>query len=799
MKKYIIACLISLYSCSIAADEGMWLPQLIKLMNEKDMQKCGLKLTADELYNINQSSLKDAIVSLGGFCTGEMISDQGLMLTNHHCALRAIQEHSSVKNDYLKDGFWAMSKKDELPNKGLTATFLINIVDVTEEIVKELNNKMSEEERNKKIKELAVEIEKKYIKDSHYTAKIKSFFGGNNFFVMVYETFKDVRLVGAPPSSIGKFGGDTDNWMWPRHTGDFTLFRVYCGPDGKPADYSLENVPYEPKHHLPVQLDGVENGDYTMIFGFPGSTDRYLTSFGVKHALEYKNPTIVKIRDEKLSIMKKGMDSDPKIKIQYASKYASTSNYWKYFIGQSKGLKRMKVYNKKVKLENQFRTWVDSTENRKSKYGDVLENIKNAYLENSKISANRLFLNEAIFSGAEILYFSYKIHRSISQLPDKKDLEKRSVAIKKIKLEAEKFYKNYNSIIDEELLSAMLEMYYYNVPSNQHAPIFKNIENQLLGFKKLDFDYYAENVFKNSIFSSQEKFMFFLKNPSVNTIELDPAYKTIMSIYNKYVLDISVKRKNIRQTLLKENRLFIAGIQKMLPKEKFYPNANSTMRVTYGNVGDYRPGNAIHYDYYTTIEGIMEKEDSTNEEFIVPKKLKQLYENKDYSNYQDENGQLRINFISSNDITGGNSGSPVLNAWGEIVGTVFDGNWEAMSGDIAFENKIQRAISVDIRYVLFVIDKFAGANHLINEMTIAPSRNISINSFEGDKQKESDNQNENDVQLSFEKTKSFYGEPVPVLIGDDFKTVFKKAKTEFGANKNIKFWWNNNIYTTEQK
>ena len=720
-KKLLSIIFLSVLTFSLVkADEGMWLPQLLQSMNESDMKDCGLQLTAQDLYDVNNSSLKDAIVALnGGMCTGEMISSQGLMLTNHHCAFDVIQTHSTVDNDYLTDGFWAMTRDAELPNEGFSVSFLVSIESVTDRVLEDLGE-VTESERNTKLREIFNKISTEKIDGTDYNARVKSFFGGNEFYLMTYITYNDVRLVGAPPSSIGKFGGDTDNWMWPRHTGDFSLLRVYCAPDGSPAEYSEENIPYTPKHHLPIQLDGVDNGDYTMIFGFPGSTDRFLTSFGIQEALEQTNPTIVQIRSEKLAIMKSGMDDNKKTKIQYASKYAGTSNYWKYYIGQSRGLKRMKVYDKKVEIENKFTEWVNSgDEQRYEKFGNTLNLIKEAYEDNRELNISRTYLNEAIFQGAEIMYFSFIMNRKLVNIP--KDKEEKTMFMNEIREEGKEFYKNYNSTIDEELFSAMLEMYYYNVPQNQHPSVFKKIENQLLGFKALDFDYYAKDVFRKSIFSSEDKFMNFLENPYTMKLERDPAYTTMMSVYNYYIANHYAQRKSVRAKLDEGNRLFIAGLREMNPEENYYPNANSTMRVTYGNVGDYNPGDAMHYDFYTTIDGIIEKEDPTNDEFIVPEKLKELYEIGDYGQYADENGNLRINFISNNDITGGNSGSPVINAWGEIVGTAFDGNWEAMSGDIAFENEIQRTISVDIRYTMFIIDKFAGATHLIDEMTIAPT------------------------------------------------------------------------------
>jgi hypothetical protein len=701
----------------------MWLPHLLKSLNENDMQSKGLKITAEDIYNVNASSLKDAIVALnGGSCTAEMISSEGLMLTNHHCVDDLLQTHSTVKNNYLEDGFWAMSKSEELKNENLSATFLISIEDVTNLFQDSLSIELSETERNKKISEISKKIVSEKTDSTSYSARVRSFYGGNDFYLITYITYKDVRLVGAPPSSIGKFGGDTDNWMWPRHTGDFALLRIYMGEDGSPADYSVDNIPYKPKHHLPIQLGGVENEDFTMIMGYPGRTNRYLTSFGVKEALEITYPEIIDIRTKKLEIMKSGMNSSKEVKLQYAAKYSNIANYWKYYIGQSKGLKSMRVYDKKVEIENRLRSWIDSSSNPniKKKYANTMQILEEAYENNTKIALNRTYLNEAIFQGPEILSFSYTMKNRINALP--KDKEAKNQALRKLKKLAKEFYKNYDAKVDEDMLSAMLEMYYYNVPKYQHSKIFKKIENQLFGIKKLDFKYYAKNLFNRSYFSSEEKCLRLLKNPSKLLVEKDPAYITISSIYNKYLEELYPIRKEVRDLQRKGNRLFISALREMDTIKKFYPDANSTMRVTYGNVGGYKPGEAMLYDYYTTINGVIEKEDPKNEEFVVPEKLKELYKSGDFGRYSDSDGNLRVNFISNNDITGGNSGSPVINAWGEIVGTAFDGNWEAMSGDIAFEKNIQRTISVDIRYILFVIDKYANASYLIDEMTLAPIR-----------------------------------------------------------------------------
>ena len=723
MKNLILSILILFISIqNVMADEGMWMPNLIKIINENDMQEMGLKLSADDIYNINNSSLKDAVVALnGGGCTAEMISSEGLMLTNHHCVDDIIQGHSSIENNYYENGFWAMSKSEELKNESLSATFLVSIEDVTNRFIDTLDISLSESERGKLISKISKQIVKEKTDSTTLSARVRSFYGGNEFYLITYVTYRDVRLVGAPPASIGKFGGDTDNWMWPRHTGDFSLLRVYMAPDGSPAEYSVDNIPYVPKHHLPIQLDGVENEDYTMIMGYPGRTNRFLTSYGVKEALEITYPEIIKIRTKKLEIMKKGMDSDKKTKLQYTAKYSGISNYWKYYIGQSKGLKRMRVYSKKLDIENSFENWVNNGDSvRAKKYSGVLPELEKAYEKNKKIAFNRTYLTEAIFQGPEILSFSYTMKNRINALP--KDKEKRTEGLRKLKKLAKEFYKDYNPAIDQELLSAMLEMYYYNVPKSQHAPIFKKIENQLFGFKNLDFVFFAKNLFKRSYFSNEEKCINFLKNPSKYLAEKDPAYLVFSSIYDKYLSELYPGRKEVRDLMRRGNRLFIAGVREMDTLRNFYPDANSTMRVTYGKVKDYQAQEAVFYDYYTTLTGVIDKEDSTNNEFVVPDRLKELESTKDYGRYADQDSVLRVNFISNNDITGGNSGSPVINAWGEIVGTAFDGNWEAMSGDIAFEKDIQRTISVDIRYIMFIIDKYANAGYLIDEMTIAPSR-----------------------------------------------------------------------------
>ena len=778
---------------SVKADEGMWLPLLLQ-DNEADMQALGLQLTAADLYDINNSSLKDAVVSLGGFCTAEMISDQGLMLTNHHCAYNVIQTHSSVNNDYLSDGFWAMDKSEEIPNEGLTASFLIRMEDVSERVNAALDT-IADEQRSGVMRKLFAEIVAEATENTHYNARVKGFFGGNDFYLMVYETFTDIRLVGAPPSSIGKYGGDTDNWMWPRHTGDFALLRVYAGPDGKPAEFSEDNVPMKPRHHFPISLDGVENGDFTMIMGFPGSTDRYLSSYGVKQAIDQKNPTIVKIRDTKLSIMKKHMDAKEKVRIQYAAKYAQTANYWKYYIGQTKGLKTMKVYEKKKALEDKFSAWVNSDPNRTEKYGEALELLADGFYDNEKINVNRMFLNEAIFQGPEVFYFIYKVQDAIANLPE--DPKERRLAINDLKDMARDHFKNYNKDLDKDLFAGLLSLYEENVARSQQADAFEKVRTHW--YTKGDWNKFAEYVYKTSPFVDRAKFWAFLENPSTAKIEKDYAARMFNSIFDDYRANIGPKRGAIRAKLAKGERLFSAGLREMMPDKKFYPNANSTMRLTYGSVGDYTPGDAMHYDFVTTFDGLMAKEDPTNDEFIVPEKLQELYASKDYGRYADENGDLIINFISGNDITGGNSGSPVLNAYGELIGTAFDGNWEAMSGDIAFENDIQRTISVDVRYTMFIIDKFAGASHLIDEMTIAPKRPKPLTEEEQAAQDLLDA--ESDPMTIYKKlnTINYLGQDIPVIESHSFGSAFDTAVEQFGSASDTKFYWKGTVYTTEKR
>tara|TARA_B100000900_G_C20579810_1_gene717006 strand:- start:34 stop:2223 length:2190 start_codon:yes stop_codon:yes gene_type:complete len=707
---------------SLKADEGMWLPMFVKRLNEVDMQAAGLQLTAEELYSINNSSLKDAIVSFSGFCTGEVISAEGLLLTNHHCGYGAIQDHSTVENDYLTDGFWAMDRSKELENPDLFVDFLIRMEDVTERILAVVNDEMTEADRAQAIDAEMKAIKTEATEDNSYLCKVKSFYEGNEFYMFIYERFSDIRLVGAPPSSVGKYGGDTDNWMWPRHTGDFSMFRIYASPDGTPAAYAEENVPLTKElreknnafyHHLPVSLEGVENDDFTMVWGYPGSTDRFLTSWGVEQMLDIKAPTIVDIRDLKLNIMKKHMDDDPAVRIQYASKYAQTANYWKYFIGQSKGLKRLGVYEKKQAIEADFTAFANSSEANKVKYGDALSLIEQAYAASDATEKGANFLSEVGIRGTDVILFTYRANRMIEQLLDTEDADQKAALISQLQASASEHFKNYNAALDEEQFAKLFAKYQADVDASQHPSFFAHVDKKYKG----DFTNFAAKMYAKSFFTDEARFKAFILEPNAKKLSKDLAAMSAGSIVQSYFSMGAVTAESDAM-LGKGNRLFVDGLRKMDPDKLYYPNANSTMRTTYGTVGDYVPADAVHYDYVTTLEGVIEKYVPGDHEFDLPQGLIDLHDAKDYGQYADKNGDLIINFIHNTDITGGNSGSPVINAKGHLIGTAFDGNWEAMSGDIAFEPELQRTISCDIRYVLFIIDKYAGASHLIEEMDL---------------------------------------------------------------------------------
>jgi len=701
-----------LFQSSATADEGMWLPSLIHKLNIGEMQEMGMELSADDIYSINSSSLKDAIVALDrGSCTGELISSEGLILTNHHCGFDEIQTHSSVENDYLQDGFWAKTKAEELPNPGKTVSFLVRVEDVTDKLMDGLEEDLDFAERNAAIQRKSFEIQKEATDDTHYDARVQSLFEGNRYYLFVYETFRDVRLVGAPPKSIGKFGGDTDNWMWPRHTGDFALFRVYAGPDGKPAGYSEDNVPYRPKHHLPISLKGYEEGDFAMVMGYPGSTNRYKSSFGIEYTMSGTNEARINAREKKLEILKEYMSSGQRERIQYASKHARSSNYYKYSIGQNKGLNALQVIEKKKNLEEKFTNWVNADQDRKEKYGPALSMIESAY-EDTRDEEAYEYLVECMVRGPEIFYFSYGAKGLFEALKQGNE-ERVDINAAQMKAELDEFFKDYDASTDAKIAGALMEVFQKNAVPTFYPDFFNEVKSKYKG----DFMAYAEKIFDKTVFATKADLEDFLDNPKLKTLEKDMAFQSALDIFDMMSI-LGAKMSETKDALLTGRRLFVAGLMEMEQDRKFYPDANSTMRLTYGTVGDYVPRDGVHYSYYTTLKGYIEKEIPGDDEFDVPAKLKELYYAKDYGQYADEDGTLHTCFTTNNDITGGNSGSPVINGKGELIGVAFDGNWEAMSGDIAFEPELQKCINVDIRFVLWTIDKFAGATNLIEEMTI---------------------------------------------------------------------------------
>ncbi len=701
------------FTGTVKADEGMWLLPLISKLNMNKMSEMGLKLSAEDIYSINNSSLKDAIVIFGRGCTGELISDQGLILTNHHCGYGDIQALSSVENNYLKDGFWAKSFKEELPAPGLSVTFLKRMEDVTSKVLEGVDENTKADKRKELISKNISAIKKEASKDNNYTINVESYFEGNQYFLIVYEKYTDVRFVGAPPSSIGKFGFDTDNWMWPRHTGDFSMFRVYGDKDGKPAKYSEDNVPLKPKHHLPVSLKGVELNDFAMTLGFPGSTSRYLTSWGIEERMNVINDARIVPRGLKQDIWQEDMLADEKINIQYASKFSRSSNYWKNSIGMNRGLKKLNVLDSKRELEKEFTNWVSSSPERKKTYGSVLSNLENVYTDRANDLKAQYYLMECMLRGTEIISIGLKTQKLEKALEEGDEKKIKSTA-KSISSALDAFYKDYNASTDHKVYAAMLKLYYDKIKKKYHPSFFNDV---VVKKYKGDFAKYSDVVFKKTMFDDKDELKSFLKEPNLKTLQKDPVFIASKStiemykkIYKKVAESHSIESNN--------NRLFLKGLMTMKSDKVFYPDANFTMRLSYGKVGDYEPKDAVIYKHYTTLEGVIEKYQPGNFEFEVSEKLIELYEAKDYGQYAHSDGSMRVCFTTDNDITGGNSGSPVINANGELFGLAFDGNWEAMSGDIAFETQLQKCINVDIRYVLFIIDKFAGATNLIDEMTL---------------------------------------------------------------------------------
>jgi hypothetical protein len=707
---------ISFFKLDLYAKEGMWVPLFLQQLNEAEMQKMGLKISSEDIYSINKASLKDAIVIFGGGCTGEVVSDLGLLLTNHHCGYGAIQKHSSIEHDYLTDGFWAMNQKEELSNPGLSVTFLVEMREVTDLVLEGVENAKNEDDRQKMITEKIKQIIKDEPKIEGNQVIIKPFFSGNQYILFVYDVFKDIRLVGAPPSNIGKFGGDTDNWMWPRHTGDFSVFRIYADTNNRPAEYSDKNVPYKPKKHLSISLKGVNKDDFTFIFGFPGTTNEYLPSDEIKLITEVENPVRIKLRTLRLNTMKVASDADAKVRIQYAGKVASIANAWKKWQGENKGIKRLNAIEKKQELEKNIQSWVEMDETRKAKYGNLIPSFRTLYREISPLRLKYQYYREAGM-GVEILSFASRFISFVELFNEKNpDNEKIKKAADDLNKYSQEFFKNYASAIDKQVANDLLSEF-----SNAYPLAELPTELLRANLKHSDnFKTFAENLIDKSMFSNELLIAELLNNPtskSVKKVLKDPAFKMAKSMVefgNK--INEEIKELDNQSVALRRNYM---KLQMEYDSEKvFYPDANSSMRIAYGYVDDYKPADAIKYEHFTTLEGILEKEDPNIYDYVVENKLKELHRNKDYGKYADADGTIHVGFTASNHTTGGNSGSPIFNAEGHLIGINFDRNWEGTMSDLMYDPDQCRNISIDIRYCLFIIDKFAGAGHLVDEMTI---------------------------------------------------------------------------------
>ena len=712
MKKFTATLLLAgmmLSQFTLRADEGMWLVSMLNRITMAEAQGLGLNLSAEEIYDINNASLKDAIVRLnGGSCTGEVISSQGLVLTNHHCAYDAIQGFSSTENDYLTDGFFALAHDQEMHIDDFVISFLVRIDDVTSRILENVTMEMSEDERNAAIREARKALMEEMNPEGDKELQLKSFYYDNEFYMFEYKTYRDIRLVAAPPESVGKYGGDTDNWMWPRHTGDFSMLRIYADENNEPADFSENNVPYQPKRHLRISMDGVSEGDFTMVMGYPGSTDRFLSSWGIDQALRLYNPSVVDVRDLKLKTMKSHMDADPAVRIQYAAKYAQTANYWKYYIGQSKGLKRLDVESKKQALEARFTDWVNADTDRQAEYGEALELIQSYYEDTDASVQGKVYALEAGLIGCDISLFSFRFYRMAAGLfsEDAEEVAATQAAMTDL---ANGFFKEYDQATDRDLFVNLMTKFRDDIDPAYHPSFFATVADK---YKK-DFNRFADKMYAKSFLVDADRCAEFIANPSQKVMDKDLAIIVGQSAIQTY---FAGQANPAEDKFNRGYRLFVKGLRAMDADQAIAPDANSTMRMTFGSVAPYKAADAVNYDFITTANGILEKKDNSNPEFIVPDALDDLIRSRDFGQYADESGELVVCFIHGTDITGGNSGSPVLDANGDLIGCAFDGNWEAMSGDIAFETELQRTISVDIRYVTWILDKFAGAQNLIDEM-----------------------------------------------------------------------------------
>ncbi|WP_177761191.1 S46 family peptidase [Flavobacterium sp. I3-2] len=715
MKKLVLFLTVALMALplKVKADEGMWFLMFIERLNHRDMQKMGLQLTAEEIYSINNNSLKDAIVQFDGGCTAEIISKEGLILTNHHCGYDKIAELSTPQDDILTNGFWAKSKAEERAPKNISVRFFVRMDDVTKRILGVTNPNMTEAEREKAIKAEIAKIEQENNEGGKYTVSVRPFFQGNEYYYFVYQDFEDVRLVGTPPNAIGKFGGDTDNWEWPRHTGDFSLFRVYTDKDGNPAPYSPDNIPMSPKHHLPVATSGIKEGDFSMILGYPGRTNRWMPAQGIEQNVSFAYPAWVEGSRLGMDVMKKYMDQNDEVRLNYASKYASVANYWKNRQGMIDALKAHKTVEKKTKEEKDFNKWANKKEN-KATYGKVIEDINAYYAATNEKSRHDNYLM-TILRTSDMGALPYSLGSAFSQYMEASP-EQRAEMKPYLVNGINESYATLALPLEQEMLAKQLQLYATKSTGFDIAPYVKEIGSK----SNNDFTAYINNAFANSIFASEEKAMAFLENPNADVLNNDELFKLSSDLIRQYNT-VPENVKTLQNDYQKSYRLLVDGLRKANPDKKYYPDANSTLRLTYGKVIDLPRGNKVNdaaENWYTTLQGTIAKHKAGDEEFEVPQRLIDLYNNKDFGTYADENGVLHVNFLTDHDITGGNSGSPVLNGKGELIGLAFDGNIEAMAGDVIYDPKLQRTINVDVRYILFIIDKYAGATNLIEEMTL---------------------------------------------------------------------------------
>ncbi|MBX2962970.1 MAG: S46 family peptidase [Cyclobacteriaceae bacterium] len=696
------------------ADEGMWLPMLLAKLNEKEMRAMGMKISAEDIYSINKSSLKDAIVSFGGFCTGEVISSQGLVLTNHHCGFGAIQSHATLQNNYIDNGFWAMSLKDELPNPSLFVTFIVRMEDVTASVLSGVTSAMPENERQSQIDKNINAVRANSKRETYQDVLVRPFFEGNQYYLFVTETYRDVRLVGAPPSSIGNFGKDTDNWMWPRHTGDFAMFRIYADKNNRPSAYSPDNVPYKPKRTLSISLDGVSQDDFTMVFGFPGRTNQYLPAVAVEQLIEVNNPAKIKVRDHVLEVMDAYMRTDEQIKIQYAAKWASVSNAWKKWQGELLGLNRVDGVGRKKKLEADFQNKVNANAALKAKYGTVLPDLNNAFDELKVYGLARDYYLE-IISRIEL----FTIASQLIQLEAAFDKEGESgyaARLPQVKDRLTGFYGDYSPIVDMKMTEVLLSLYV----NDQQEKFQSALLRDKLKANQGDFALLAKVLFAETDLDDQQKTLSLLDKPTKEVVDIIRQNATVLlfkDMQRVYQNEVQRTLSPIQDRINALQRTYMAAQMEVFTEKRFYPDANSTLRLTYGKVDGYTPRDAVRYDYYSYLDGVMEKYKPGDYEFDLPTKLIDLYKKKDYGQYG-VNGKLPVNFIAANHTSGGNSGSPALDAWGNLVGLNFDRVWEGTMSDINYDPSICRNIMVDIRYILFIVDKYAGAGHLVKEMNL---------------------------------------------------------------------------------